>query len=52
MKKTGFDIKNPALADLGHNRIEWARREMPVLRQCDTRSLAVVLALPKTSQKL
>lgn len=32
MNKTGFDIKNPALADLGHNRIEWARREMPVLR--------------------
>ncbi|MDT8388623.1 MAG: adenosylhomocysteinase [Thiogranum sp.] len=27
------DIANPALAGAGHDRIEWAAREMPVLRQ-------------------
>jgi adenosylhomocysteinase len=29
---TGFDIKDPALAERGHKRIEWALKEMPVLR--------------------
>jgi adenosylhomocysteinase len=28
-----FDIKDPSLAPEGHRRIEWASREMPVLRQ-------------------
>ncbi|MGC4192558.1 MAG: adenosylhomocysteinase [Thermomicrobiales bacterium] len=28
-----FDIKDPSLAPAGHRRIEWAAREMPVLRQ-------------------
>ncbi|MFL5760367.1 MAG: adenosylhomocysteinase [Thermomicrobiales bacterium] len=28
-----FDIKNPSLADDGRRRIDWASREMPVLRQ-------------------
>jgi len=28
----GFDIKDPSLAPAGHRRIEWAAREMPVLR--------------------
>jgi len=27
-----FDIKDPSLAPAGHRRIEWAAREMPVLR--------------------
>src|SRR5687768_6449061 len=27
-----FDIKDPSLAPGGHRRIEWAAREMPVLR--------------------
>jgi len=29
---TGFDIKNPALAEQGRRRIEWACQEMPVLQ--------------------
>lgn len=29
---TGFDIKNPALAEQGRRRIEWAWQEMPVLQ--------------------
>jgi adenosylhomocysteinase len=29
---TRFDIKNPALAEQGHERVQWALREMPVLR--------------------
>ncbi|MCO6413755.1 MAG: adenosylhomocysteinase [Thiogranum sp.] len=33
----GFDIKDPALADQGHARIEWALREMPVLRELNAR---------------
>jgi adenosylhomocysteinase len=28
-----FDIKDPSLAPAGHRRIDWASREMPVLRQ-------------------
>jgi adenosylhomocysteinase len=28
-----FDIKDPSLADAGQRRIDWAGREMPVLRQ-------------------
>jgi len=28
-----YDIKDPGLADLGKQRIEWAGREMPVLKQ-------------------
>ncbi len=31
------DIKDPALADTGSKRIEWARREMPVLRSLTER---------------
>jgi adenosylhomocysteinase len=30
-KERGFDIRDPALAEQGYKRIEWARREMPVL---------------------
>jgi adenosylhomocysteinase len=34
MLKNGiFDIRDPALADLGRRRIDWAWQEMPVLRQ-------------------
>jgi len=29
------DVKDMSLADMGLNRIEWARREMPVLRQIE-----------------
>ena len=32
-----FDIKNPALAEAGCKRIEWARQEMPVLRELNAR---------------
>ena len=32
MAGLGFDIKDPGLADKGQKRIEWAGREMPVLR--------------------
>src|SRR5215213_1853544 len=31
--KPNFDIKDPSLAPEGRRRIEWANREMPVLRQ-------------------
>jgi adenosylhomocysteinase len=31
--KVDFDIRDPALAEQGHGRIEWALQEMPVLRQ-------------------
>ena len=34
---TSFDIKNLALAEQGHDRIEWALREMPVLRSLTER---------------
>ena len=33
----GFEIKDPALADLGHKRIMWAWQEMPVLRELSER---------------
>ncbi len=33
MKQRGFDIRDAALAEQGEKRIEWARREMPVLRE-------------------
>ncbi len=41
----GFDIKDPSLAADGRRRIDWAAREMPVLRQiretfADTQPLA------------
>jgi len=36
MKSTG-DVKDIKLADMGKNRIEWAAREMPVLRQIKER---------------
>ncbi|MGB5425165.1 MAG: adenosylhomocysteinase, partial [Gammaproteobacteria bacterium] len=32
-----FDIKNPALAEAGCKRIEWAWQEMPVLRELKAR---------------
>src|SRR5882724_12297065 len=32
-----FDVKNIRLADAGRRRIEWAEREMPVLRQIKAR---------------
>jgi adenosylhomocysteinase len=32
-EKVNYDIKDIKLADLGHQRIEWAAREMPVLKQ-------------------
>ena len=32
MNAIAYDIKDPALADAGTNRIEWALTEMPVLR--------------------
>ncbi len=32
MNASSYDIKDPSLADKGQKRIEWARREMPVLR--------------------
>jgi len=31
--RADFDIKDPELAEQGHERIEWALQEMPVLRQ-------------------
>jgi adenosylhomocysteinase len=36
-KERGFDIRDPALAEQGYKRIEWARREMPVLRELAAR---------------
>jgi adenosylhomocysteinase len=32
VKSGSYDIKDPSLAPAGHRRIEWAAREMPVLR--------------------
>lgn len=32
IKSGSYDIKDPSLAPAGHRRIEWAAREMPVLR--------------------
>ncbi len=32
MKSANFDVKDMALAEIGRQRIEWAAREMPVLR--------------------
>jgi adenosylhomocysteinase len=29
----GFDISDPGLADQGHQRVEWALKEMPVMRE-------------------
>ena len=37
MNRINSDIKDPALAQQGHDRIEWALEEMPVLRQLTTR---------------
>jgi adenosylhomocysteinase len=37
MSRTGFDISNPALAEQGDQRIEWALQEMPVLRELAAR---------------
>ena len=37
MNAAGFDIKDPALAEQGHKRIEWALKEMPVLRELTAR---------------
>ena len=36
-KEPAFDIRDPALAEQGHKRIEWARSEMPVLRELAAR---------------
>ena len=36
-KSMSFDIKDPSLAPDGRRRIEWAGREMPVLRQIHER---------------
>jgi adenosylhomocysteinase len=32
LKKSQYDIKDPALAEAGRQRIEWAAREMPVVK--------------------
>ncbi len=32
MKRKSYDIKDPALAEAGRQRIEWAAREMPVVK--------------------
>ena len=32
MASTNYDVKNPALAEAGKQRIEWAYREMPVIK--------------------
>ena len=32
MKRKSYDIKDPALAEAGRRRIEWAAREMPVVK--------------------
>jgi adenosylhomocysteinase len=37
MQGHGYDISDPALAQQGERRIEWARKEMPVLRQLAAR---------------
>jgi adenosylhomocysteinase len=37
VKQRGFDIRDADLAEQGEKRIEWARREMPVLRQLAVR---------------
>ena len=36
-EQRGFDIRDADLAEQGEKRIEWARREMPVLRQLAAR---------------
>ena len=33
MKKTDYDVKDLSLAEIGRQRIEWASREMPVVKQ-------------------
>ncbi|MGE5284859.1 MAG: adenosylhomocysteinase, partial [Actinomycetota bacterium] len=33
----GYDVKNPKLAAAGKNRIEWAKKDMPVLRSIGAR---------------
>ncbi len=37
MQAHGYDIRDPALAEQGERRIEWAWKEMPVLRQLAAR---------------
>ncbi len=37
MRAKGFDVRDPRLAAAGRNRIEWAKREMPVLRSVGQR---------------
>ncbi|NNG12457.1 MAG: adenosylhomocysteinase, partial [Halobacteria archaeon] len=37
MQAHGYDIRDPALAEQGDRRIEWAWKEMPVLRQLSGR---------------
>lgn len=37
MNRTGYDIRDPALAGQGERRIEWALQEMPVLRELAAR---------------
>ncbi len=37
MQSHGYDIRDPALAEQGDRRIEWAWKEMPVLRQLSGR---------------
>ena len=37
MNETGYDIRNPALAGQGDQRIQWALQEMPVLRELAAR---------------
>ncbi len=32
MASTNYDVKNPSLAEAGKQRIEWAYREMPVIK--------------------
>ncbi|MCK5091658.1 MAG: adenosylhomocysteinase, partial [Gammaproteobacteria bacterium] len=33
MNSKGYDISDPTLSEQGHKRIEWALKEMPVLRE-------------------
>jgi len=37
MNETGYDIRDPALAGQGEQRIEWALQEMPVMRELAVR---------------
>ncbi|MBF0253734.1 MAG: adenosylhomocysteinase [Candidatus Omnitrophica bacterium] len=39
MKKSDYDVKNLALAASGKKRIEWARRQMPVIQSIEKRFL-------------